>query len=91
MKRKILSILVLSAAFMLCGAAQETALAGDSAETLFESKCSQCHSTQRPKSLKKTKKGWEETVIRMMKVNGAPINDEEAGLLIEYLTKNYGK
>jgi hypothetical protein len=67
------------------------AQAKDPSKQLFESKCSGCHSTQRPKSKKKTREGWEETVTRMIKVKGASINDEEAVLIIDYLTKNYGK
>jgi hypothetical protein len=91
MKHKILPGLLLSTVFMVACAGQEMAQAGDPAKDLFESKCSSCHSTQRPKSAKKTKEGWEETVIRMMKVRGASINDEEAEIIIDYLTKNYGK
>lgn len=60
------------------------------AEALFEKKCGICHSIDRPKSTNKTEKGWKRTVKRMKK-NGAPITDEEAKIIIDYLVENYGK
>ncbi len=60
------------------------------AEQLFESKCSLCHTIDRPKSKKKSKEGWEATVMRMKNKNGCPINDEEAKMIIKYLADNYG-
>ena len=91
MKYKILSVLLLSTVFMICCAGQKMAQASDPAKGLFESKCSRCHSTQKPTSKKRTREGWEETVTRMIKVKGASINDEEAEIIIDYLTNNYGK
>ena len=35
------------------------------AKTLFEKKCSVCHSADRAKSLKKTNEEWTKTVTRM--------------------------
>ncbi len=61
------------------------------AKALFEQKCSTCHSIDRPKSKKKTAKEWENTVMRMKNVNGCPITDEEAKIIIDYLSKNYSK
>ncbi len=60
------------------------------AEQLFKSKCSICHSIDRPKSKKKTKEGWETTVMRMKNKNGCPITDEEARMIIDYLADEYG-
>jgi hypothetical protein len=60
------------------------------AEQLFESKCSLCHSIDRPKSKKKSKEGWETTVMRMKNKNGCPITDEEAQMIIDYLADKYG-
>lgn len=61
------------------------------AKALFEGKCSQCHSADRPKSKKKTEKEWESTVMRMKNVNGCKITDEEAKTIISYLAATYGK
>lgn len=59
-------------------------------EQLFESKCSICHSIERPKSKKKSKEGWETTVMRMKNKNGCPVTDEEAKKIIDYLAEKYG-
>lgn len=63
---------------------------GKDAKALFEQKCSLCHSIDRPKSKKKSDDEWKSTVMRMKNVNGAPITDEEAEMIIKYLTENYG-
>ncbi len=60
------------------------------AKALFEKNCSRCHSIDRPKSKKKTKEAWETTVMRMKNVNGCPISDDEAKIIIDYLAENYG-
>ena len=59
-------------------------------KTLFEKKCSLCHEIERPKLNKKSRDGWEATVMRMKKVNSAPVTDEEAKIIIDYLAENYG-
>lgn len=61
------------------------------AEQLFESKCSLCHSINRPKSKKKSREGWESTVMRMKNKNGCPITDEEAKMIIDYLAEEHGE
>ena len=60
------------------------------AKALFESKCSICHPVSRPLGKTKDKTGWTATVTRMKNVNGCPITDEEAGVIIGYLTKIRG-
>ncbi len=57
---------------------------------LFETKCSICHTIERPKGKKKSVEGWKATVMRMKNTNGCPITDEEAGMIIDYLAENYG-
>ncbi len=59
-------------------------------KSLFEKKCSICHSIERPMSITKTKEGWEATVMRMKDENDAPISNEEARIIIDYLAENYG-
>ena len=34
--------------------------------------------------------GWEKTVGKMINVMGAPINDADKKIIIDYLTQNYG-
>jgi len=60
------------------------------ARALFESKCSICHPVSRPLGKTKDKAGWTATVTRMKNGNGCPITDEEAGVIIGYLTKIRG-
>ena len=60
------------------------------AKSLFEQKCSRCHTIERPKSKQKTRAEWEATVMRMKNVNGCPISDQEAEIIINYLAENYG-
>lgn len=85
----------LSLSAMLIGAAYGAASAGEDgppdAAALFENKCSICHLIERAKKKNKTEKGWRDTVMRMKNTNGAPITEDEAEMLIEYLTDNYGK
>ena len=63
---------------------------GVDAKALFESKCKICHSIERPKSKNKSSDGWKNTVMRMKNVNGCPITDAEAELIIKHLAENYG-
>jgi cytochrome c5 len=54
--------------------------------------CSMCHSADyipmNSKFLKRA--GWEAEVHKMIKVMGAPIPDEQAAKIIDYLSVNYG-
>jgi len=61
------------------------------AKTLFEKKCSACHSADRSKSLKKTNEEWTKTVTRMQEKRKENISNDEARIIIDYLTKTYGK
>jgi cytochrome c2 len=91
MKRTVFALPTLLVALLLISS--QPVLAGDetNAKPLFERKCGTCHSVERPKSQTKTKGEWEKTVMRMKNVNMAPLTNEEARAIIDYLTKNYGK
>lgn len=60
------------------------------AKALFERKCIQCHGLNWSTERMKTGEGWAATVMRMKNVNKAPISDEEAAIIIDYLSSNYG-
>jgi nitrate/TMAO reductase-like tetraheme cytochrome c subunit len=60
------------------------------AKVLFEKKCSICHSADRAKSAKKTNEEWANTVTRMKNKTGN-ISVEEVKIIVDYLTKTYGK
>ena len=65
--------------------------ADSSVEGLFERRCSMCHPTARPLSKTKTGEEWRQTVMRMKARAGDRISDEEAEMLIKYLTEIRGK
>jgi mono/diheme cytochrome c family protein len=93
---KKLVILIIGVAFLIlpvvspCSAEKQSGQVADT-KALFEKKCSTCHSIKKPTSAKKTQSEWNETVMRMKNKNGAPVNDDEAKVIIEYLAKNFGK
>lgn len=74
----------------VCNAKKQAGEAGD-IKTLFEKKCSGCHGTKKATGQKKNQVEWADTVMRMKNKNGAPVNDNEAKAIIDYLAKNYGK
>jgi mono/diheme cytochrome c family protein len=92
MNKATLFTLVTSVFFLstvLCPAAEKEVTDG---KTLFENNCGKCHNLDRPKSKKKTSGEWETTVLRMkMKKNGAAITDDEAKLIINYLSETFKK
>jgi len=56
--------------------------------TLLETRCSVCHSADKPKKAKKTREQWENTVTTMID-NGAQLTDDEKKVLVDYLAKTY--
>jgi cytochrome c5 len=57
--------------------------------TLLETRCSVCHSADRPKQAKKTREQWDQTVARMIG-KGAQLTEAEKTVLLDYLAKTYG-
>ena len=89
--KKILVCVIGLSLFLLFGVDQSGHANGTRAKSLFEKKCSICHSIERAKSEAKTRKDWETTVMRMINVHDGPITSDEAQMMIEYLTEHYGK
>ena len=65
--------------------------AENDAEVLFEKRCSLCHPTSRPLGTSKTEEEWRQTVNRMKGLAAGKISDEEAEIIIKYLTEIKGK
>lgn len=63
---------------------------GSIGATLLETRCSVCHSADRPKGARKTRAEWERTVTRMIS-NGAQLAESEKTILVEHLAKTYGQ
>jgi hypothetical protein len=72
----------------------ETILPGETSAvngaTLLDTRCSVCHSANRPKKAKKTREQWEQTVTRMIG-KGAKLSEAEKAVLVDYLAKAHGK
>jgi cytochrome c5 len=87
--------------FLLLSFFAATATAGESQILLKDrsgksqviGQCAMCHSldyiTMNAKILDRA--GWEKTVGKMINVMGAPINDADKQIIIDYLAQNYGK
>ncbi len=60
---------------------------------IVAAQCSICHSNDMIliNSPFLDKKGWEAVVIKMVKVMGAPLPEKDIPVVVEYLSKNYGK
>ncbi len=93
--KKIFMAIVIICAMFIPGFWNQALASGHgkeiNAEKLFESRCSVCHSIDRPKSKTKTKEGWEATVVRMQNKSSGLISDKEASIISEYLAETYGK
>ena len=60
-------------------------------KSIFETKCSVCHSLDRPKSRKETKEKWAGIVKEMQGKKADWISDAEAAKIVDYLAAEYGK
>ena len=60
-----------------------------SAEDLIEEQCTTCHTLAPIEATQKTQQEWGATVQRMIK-KGARLNDREAQIVIDYLSRTYG-
>ena len=82
------------AAGLTAAAAQEQAITLKSGPGLdkVQANCSTCHSLDyiQMNSPFLNAAGWTAEVTKMIKAMGAPIGDDDAKAIIDYLTKNYG-
>jgi mono/diheme cytochrome c family protein len=62
-------------------------------QLLVEANCIMCHSLDYipMNSVFLDRKGWEGSVNKMIKVMGAPITEQDAAAIVDYLARNYGK
>ena len=58
-----------------------------------EANCASCHSLDYVlmNSPFLDRNGWDGSVTKMIKVFGAPINAEDAKVIVDYLNANYGR
>jgi streptogramin lyase len=71
----------------------QTPLVAGEGKAIVESKCTQCHETERIILLRQNHAKWEMTVTRMRSYIGAAhlrqVSDEEAQTVVNYLARNY--
>lgn len=72
------------------GQQQDAPLAEGPGAELVKVKCSLCHELGHITRIRQTRDEWEETARTMIR-RGAPITEEEATVIVEYLVKFYGK
>ena len=89
---RIMLLALLLASPALADESQVKLKEGEGKQTV-EANCSMCHSLDYipVNSVFLNRAGWERTVNKMIKAMGAPIPDGDVPIIVEYLTKNYGK
>jgi cytochrome c5 len=86
-KQSLATILM---AFLPAASVQAQDLPDGAGKELVKNVCSACHELTRITSKKRTKEEWSDTVDKMAK-NGAKATDEEFDMIVDYLTKYFGK
>ncbi len=56
---------------------------------LTKEKCVLCHDADNIVRVRQSRGGWEDTVDLMIR-RGAPINEKERAIIVDYLTTHYG-
>lgn len=71
----------------------QTPLVDDEGKQIIQSKCMQCHETERIVLLRFDREKWITTVARMREyiadMGANEVSDQEAATVVDYLTKNY--
>jgi cytochrome c5 len=57
---------------------------------IVRAKCSLCHDLGHITRIRQTREEWEDTVQTMIR-RGAPLTSAEVAIIVEYVTKYYGK
>jgi len=72
------------------GQQQAQKLAEGTGADLVQVKCTLCHELRNITSIRQSREEWEDT-IKVMIRRGAPVSPEEEIIILDYLTKHYGK
>lgn len=91
--RILLAVLLFTPAVRVAAGETDIALAEDPARIRVQAACSMCHSLDyiEMNSPFLDRAGWERTVRKMVTVMGAPLNEEQAAEIADYLARHYGK
>jgi len=93
MKTLPLVIALALAAGIVAAQERRIELKDGSGRAQVEANCGSCHSIDYIvlNSPFLDKAGWDATVTKMIRAFGAPINADDAKVIVEYLAANYGK
>jgi mono/diheme cytochrome c family protein len=93
MQRVLLAALGLAAALAAHADESQVVLKEGPGRDVVAANCSMCHSLDYipMNSVFLDRKGWEGSVNKMIKAMGAPIKSEDVPVIVDYLTRNYGK
>jgi cytochrome c5 len=72
------------------GQQQAEKLAEGIGADLVQTKCTLCHDIGNITRVRQSREEWEDT-LKVMIRRGAPISPEEETVILEYLTRHYGK
>lgn len=91
--RALLAVLMFAPALWVAADETDIVLADDPARVRVQAACSMCHSLDyiEMNSPFLDRAGWERTVKKMVTVMGAPLNEEQAAEITDYLDRHYGK
>ena len=64
-------------------------MAADRGLEVFQDKCSACHDHKKAAEIRTDRKGWEELVARMKKRAAGAISNEDAAIIVDYLSKTF--
>ena len=78
------------AAALALGAAGSSEQPKDRGRELVEDVCTYCHNLDRVRGKALCRQEWRGLTKGMIS-EGAPVTDEEFSMILDYLTKNYGK
>ena len=92
MRRLVVGIVILLALPALADESKVQLKEGPGKD-LIATYCAECHSLDyiQINAPFLDRKGWEATVNKMINVMGAPIKPEDMPLMLDYLSKYYGK
>ncbi|HZP92515.1 MAG TPA: cytochrome c [Burkholderiales bacterium] len=91
--RNILLVLALTAGHAFAADESGIRLKDGPGREIVEGNCVMCHSLDyiQMNSPFLDRKGWEAEVNKMIKTMGAPIGEEDARRIVDYLASRYGK
>src|SRR5688500_10901703 len=77
-----------AAFFVSSGTAAAQAFPDGPGKEILEKKCSTCHAPEQVTTFGRSPEEWHEVVVNMIDL-GAEVNEAEAKVLVEYLSKNW--